>query len=1050
VAALKTTCAKTGSKRAATTATPKAVAAPCKKIALKRARATTTATPKAVADCSRSKTASRQRPRAAAAPSATPSAETAQPVLAAPAAKAAVALESTTATAAAAALRRVAPDLAPAMVQAPKNDGIGLADSQANPAAPRGQKPSSRPKLQSGVPPRAATAPHHAAAALSGGLSAQAQAEDHKQAAVTGERADNPRAHNPSEFVDMSPATAEKEWKHTWGSAREEHVLGKGSFGKVTLMMHRSTGQLAACKQMRGGEGANAAKDNLTVEWEIATYFYRHPHPNILGALASIRESNAIIYELCDESLEATWGRQHGVFHESATRHLMGGLLTGLAHMHNHGILHRDIKPANLLIRCRFGEVPVLKVADFGWSCKLVETGLGGNRGRALLEGCETPGAVTEPYRAPEIVLEMRYGFPIDVWSAGVVCRELLTGVRVWLTEPYNREPTLHLIQRIGGPITPSTLPGCDASRIWQPPPSAMAQLPMDHKRVPWRICDTGQDMVAKLLTLNPKDRLAAAVARRHMFPLPAVASRPPRLTSKRPAPTPWRLAQPHDPQKKAGRFVDGDRGRMPHSAAVAPQAAPRQPPDSSGACDPKGPGHLEFGLGPQRGSAASRPIHKVVPHVAAGGTARASPQEEPVGGPTKTKPCACKGHCGTKGNHIHTNARAREGSAKWVNRCKHNATHASDFCSHCSCSMVWCPRVRHKGKFCWHHQYGAVGLELQAMAVFQDTLVDMLPGDVACFLDACSLELHPVLLTLMSQLWEPEATHKFSSLTRNMKKPTGQRLAGVFLQVAQHMQQLTDQEATVRKAWLQTQIDQGAGSQRLLGFLALTQRLGLFKKVAEPHLHQPPVFTFGLTEDCHYVFTGETQQLDQLIAHLPHTWAPPATQNDYWDFWMQVDADLKGLPSWAKMGGTYLWAHVARKIILLADKGVQWSKTQMRRDVWEQCCPDQNSHLRSIPQGWDMRRVAAIAPRISPMYYSMWACLFGTVTKDARAREWLQAQVASGTTAPFNAVARRLIADMHGVTPAPARVVALAMAATAEPMAEPRRPDVDASAAQR
>ena len=322
-------------------------------------------------------------------------------------------------------------------------------------------------------------------------------------------------------------------------------------------------------------------------------------------------------------------------------------------------------------------------------------------------------------------------------------------------------------------------------------------------------------------------------------------------------------------------------------------------------------------------------------------------------------------------------------------------------------------------------------------MAVFQDTLVDMLPGDVACFVAQCSLELHPVLLTILTQLWEPDVTQKFVSLTKNMKKPTGQRLAAVFLQVAQYLQQLTDQEAIVRKAWLQTQIDQGAGSQRLLGYLALAQRLGLFKKVAASHL--PPTFTFGLTDDCTYAFTGETQHLDELVAALPHAWAKPASPDEFADFCARVDADLKGLPSWARMGGTYLRPHVLRKIALLADKEFQWNKTRMmRRDVWEQCCPDQHAYLHSIPQGWDMRRVAAIAPRISPMYYSMWACLFGAVTRDPRMREWLQAQVAAQTTAPFNAAARSLITDMHGVTPAPARVVALAMAA-AEPMAEPR-----------
>jgi len=209
-------------------------------------------------------------------------------------------------------------------------------------------------------------------------------------------------------------------------------------------------------------------------------------------------------------------------------------------------------------------------------------------------------------------------------------------------------------------------------------------------------------------------------------------------------------------------------------------------------------------------------------------------------------------------------------------------------------------------------------------MALFQDTLVDMLPGDVACFLGECSLELHPVLLAILTQLWEPYVTQKFVSLTKHIKKLTGQRLATVFLQVAQSLQQLIDQETIVRKAWLQTQIDQGAGSQRLLGFVAVAQRLGLFRKVAASHL--PPTFTFGLADDCTYAFTGETQHLDELVAALPHAWAKPASPDEFADFCTRVDADLKGLPSWARMGGTFLRPHVLRKIALLADKEFQWN----------------------------------------------------------------------------------------------------------------------------
>ena len=454
-------------------------------------------------------------------------------------------------------------------------------------------------------------------------------------------------------------------------------------------------------------------------------------------------------------------------------------------------------------------------------------------------------------------------------------------------------------------------------------------------------------------------------------------------------------------PSDKPGRFIDGYcRGGGSQSPAVAPQVAP------------------------PRGFAASQPISSVVPPIVV-----AAATALPAGSEFQ-KPCTCKGHCGTKGNHSYANARSKEGTGKWVYPCKKCTTDASDFCSQCRCTLHKCARGRHKGLFCWRRQYRSVGLELQAMAVFQDTLVDMLPGDVACFLDVCSLDYHPVLLILMSQQWEPDATKQFACLTRNMKRLTGYRLVTVFLQVGQHLQQLTGDRAMIRRAWLHSQIEQGTGSQRILGYLALAQRLGLLKKVAESHQHQPSViFSSGVTDD-KYLFTDHAQRLDELITHMPRTWKKPQTLDEYMEFCAQVDSDLRSLPSWSNMGGNYLRPHVARKIILLADIGMQWRKktTPIPRDVWEMCCPDQHAHLVSIPPLWNMYRVAAIAPRISPMYYSMWACLFGAATRQPRLRAWLEAQVANETTAAFNEAARRLIAKRHGVTPAPAGVVSFAL----------------------
>ncbi|GAA1152260.1 Stk1 family PASTA domain-containing Ser/Thr kinase [Nocardioides aquiterrae] len=97
---------------------------------------------------------------------------------------------------------------------------------------------------------------------------------------------------------------------------------------------------------------------------------------------------------------------------------LMEPVLSALAAAHRAGLIHRDVKPENVLI----ADDGRVKVADFGLaravSADTQHTATGG-----VLIG-------TVSYLAPELVIDGRADARADVYAAGVVLFELLTGAK--------------------------------------------------------------------------------------------------------------------------------------------------------------------------------------------------------------------------------------------------------------------------------------------------------------------------------------------------------------------------------------------------------------------------------------------------------------------------------------------------------------------------------------------------------------------------------------------------------------------------------------------
>jgi len=119
----------------------------------------------------------------------------------------------------------------------------------------------------------------------------------------------------------------------------------------------------------------------------------------------------------------------------TAVRSYTQQLMLALRHLKKCNILHADIKPDNILVdESKFH----LKLCDFGSA--------------SYIEVCDiTPYLVSRFYRAPEIILGMKYDFAIDLWSVAVTIYELYTG-RLMFPGKTNNE-MLKLIMDLRGPI---------------------------------------------------------------------------------------------------------------------------------------------------------------------------------------------------------------------------------------------------------------------------------------------------------------------------------------------------------------------------------------------------------------------------------------------------------------------------------------------------------------------------------------------------------------------------------------------------------------------
>jgi serine/threonine protein kinase len=223
----------------------------------------------------------------------------------------------------------------------------------------------------------------------------------------------------PPITVTIHPSRPEDSFQTVahWGTSYDSlRLLGRGGMGETFLARDKQSGSLVCVKQLL----PEVDPRSLLQECRALA---RLTHPNIVRLLHfdTLSAFPFLVLEYVEGPTLSTYMRHHRIIAEPVVVRLAIGIFEAIAYAHESEILHCDLKPGNILLSASPGEEPQPKVLDFGLA--VVD-----RRDDRDADTAEGRFAGTPSYMSPEQVRGERLGGSCDVYSAGQILWEMLTG----------------------------------------------------------------------------------------------------------------------------------------------------------------------------------------------------------------------------------------------------------------------------------------------------------------------------------------------------------------------------------------------------------------------------------------------------------------------------------------------------------------------------------------------------------------------------------------------------------------------------------------------
>ena len=260
--------------------------------------------------------------------------------------------------------------------------------------------------------------------------------------------------------------------------------LGTGGMARVFEAWDTQLERSVAIKEPRSDSSADPGFNDRFLAEARRLARVRHPHVVEIYDVDAQHDPPRMIMEVADagslrERLLA------GPVPPSRAIAIARQLLTGLAAIHEAGLVHRDLKPENIL---GFGEI--YKIADFGIAKRDHE---------------RTQRYVTPKYAAPEVQSGRRSGPRADVYALGLIAYEMVVGSRRFSELVTASWSAADRAKRDGA----SESTGSEASVSWsawhRDPDLVLPRL----ERVPSEVAD----VVARMTAKRPSERFAHGAA---------------------------------------------------------------------------------------------------------------------------------------------------------------------------------------------------------------------------------------------------------------------------------------------------------------------------------------------------------------------------------------------------------------------------------------------------------------------------------------------------------------------------------------------------------